>query len=206
MNIMKIVSQPVFVRPVVIIQSTKTWLLGLMLAAGTAVSVRAQGELASGNVAGSGSGPYTYDLTFSNDASATSPIGSIWYAWIPGYFFLPDTPTGSSAPTGWTATIAANSIQFTADSPAYYLLAGQSLSGFSFQATFTPDQLAAAPDSGESVAYLAGLFSDSGDAFNVQPVPEPSAWALLALGAAGWCVAAGRAGFPGRQHVRPIRL
>lgn len=171
------------------LQSPFTWLasatarilLGSVLVFGTATFVHAQGQIASGTISGSGSGPYTYDLTFSDGASATSPIGSVWYSWIPGQFFLPSTPTGASAPAGWTASIVANSIQYVADSPANDIAAGQSLSGFSYQATFSPAQLAAAANSGESVAYSGGIQSDAGNTFTVtvQPVPEPSGRLLL---------------------------
>lgn len=163
-------------------------LLGLLLAAGTVVSVHAQGQLASGTTTGSGGGPYSYSLTFSNAAIATSPIGSVWYAWIPGHFYLPGTPSGAAAPAGWAFNIFGDSIQFTASSPANYITAGQSLSGFSYQAAFSPAQLAAAPNSGQSDAYSAGLFSDSGNIFTVQIVPEPAPVALLASGAIGFCL------------------
>src|ERR1035438_9639397 len=79
-------------------------LLGLMLVSGTATSVHAQGQIASGTISGSGSGPYTYNLSFSNAPSATSPVGSVWYAWIPLHFYLPGPPTSPAAPSGWTAT------------------------------------------------------------------------------------------------------
>jgi len=57
----------------------------------------AQGQVAGGNVSSSGSGPFTYSLSFSDGPNATAPIGSIWCAWVPGGFFLPSTPTGASA-------------------------------------------------------------------------------------------------------------
>jgi hypothetical protein len=162
--------------------ATTRILLGSMLAFGTATFVHAQGQIASGTISGSGSGPYTYDLTFSDGASATSPIGSVWYSWVPGLFFLPGTPTGASAPAGWSATIVANSIQYVANSPADDIAAGQTLSGFSYQATFSPTELAATANSEKSVAYSGGLFSDGGDTFFVQPVPEPSGQLLLLSG------------------------
>ena len=160
-------------------------LLGLMLVAGTATSVHAQGQIASGTISGSGSGPYTYNLSFSDAASSLSPVGSVWYAWVPGFLYLPGVPTSASAPAGWTATISGDSIQFVANSPADYIAPGSSLSGFSYQAAFSPAQLAAAPNSGVSVAYSGGLFSDAGDTFTVETVPEPSTLALLICGATG---------------------
>ncbi len=170
-------------------------LLGLVIAAGTATIVHAQGQLASGTIIGTGSGTYDYTLTFSDAIGATSPIGSVWYAWVPGSFYLPGTPTLASAPNGWTANILNNSVQYVADSSADDIQAGQSLSGFSYQATFSPAELAAAPNSGVSVAYSGGLFSDSGDTFTVQAVPEPSGQTLLILGVIGlW--------FVGRHKLR----
>jgi hypothetical protein len=157
--------------------------LAFVLAAGTANYVHAQGQLPSGTIGSSGSGPFTYDLTFSDAAGATSPIGSVWYSWVPGLFFLPGTPTSATAPAGWTATIFNNSVQFVASSAAADILPGQTLSGFGYQATFSPAQLAAAANSGESDAYSVGLFSDPGVIFTVQPVPEPAGPMLLTAGA-----------------------
>jgi hypothetical protein len=82
-------------------------------------------------------------------------------------------------------------VQFVADSSAFDIAPGSSLSGFSYQAAFSPGQLAAAPNSGVSDAYSGGLFSDSGNIFTVETVPEPATPALLAAGAAvlfaaGW--------------------
>lgn len=162
--------------------------LAFLLAAGTATSVHAQGQIANGTVSGAGSGPYTYSLSFSDAANATAPIGSVWYAWVPGGFFLPAAPTSASAPPGWTANISSQSIQFVASSAANDITAGSSLSGFSYHATFSPAQLAAAPSSGLSVAYSGGLFSDSGNTFTVAAVPEPSTLVLLIPGAIGLCL------------------
>jgi hypothetical protein len=156
--------------------------LTLFLTFGAVSAAFAQGQIASGTVSSTGSGPYVYDLTFSDGVAATSPIGSVWYAWVPGFFYLPGVPTSASAPAGWTATVSANSVQYTANAPADYIQPGQSLSGFSYNATFTPAQLAAAPNSGVSVAYSAGLFSDAGDTFTVQAVPEPSSMSFLGAG------------------------
>ena len=166
--------------------ATVAWriLLGLILTAGTVTTLHAQGQIASGTVSGSGSGPFTYNLTFSAEANSLSPVGSVWYAWIPGYFFLPGVPTSASAPAGWTASVFANSVQFFANSPANAIAVGHSLSGFSYVANFTPAQLAGAPNSGLSVAYAGGIETDPGYTFTVQivQVPEPSTLVLIMAG------------------------
>ena len=172
-------------------------LLGLVLVARIATSVLAQGEIASGTISGSGSGPYTYNLSFSDSPSATSPIGSVWYGWTTSGFFLPGSPTSASAPTGWTAALDGNSVQYTANSSASYIPIGGTLSGFGYHATFSPATLAGTPNSGLSEAYAAGLFTDGGNIFTVQivAVPEPSTLTLLVCGAIGLCLA-------GRRRLR----
>jgi F0F1-type ATP synthase membrane subunit c/vacuolar-type H+-ATPase subunit K len=166
--------------------------LNLLVGLGTASTAYAQGEIASGTISGAGSGPYVYGLTFRDGSGATSTIGSVWYSWVPGFFYLPGTPTSASAPAGWTANISSDSVQYTANSPANYIQPGQSLSGFGYQAAFSPSQLAAAPNSGESVAYSGGLFSDGGDTFTVQAVPEPSAMAFVGTSVLGLALAGRR--------------
>ena len=162
-------------------------LTGLLLAGGAATSAYAQGQMATGLISGSGSGPYNYTLTFDNAANATSPIGSVWYAWTPGQFYLPGTPASASAPAGWTATVSGASVQYVATTGTFDIPPGGSLSGFGYQASFSPAQLAAAPNSGLSVAYSGGLFSDAGVTFDVaiQAVPEPSTLMLACCGLAG---------------------
>jgi len=185
-------------RSISITTSALKTLLIVMLAAGTSFSVRAQGDAPTGTVSGSGTGPYDFVLSFGDGASATAPIGSVWYAWIPGAFYLPAAPTTVSAPAGWTATIAnapsggMSSIKFVASSATDYIMPGHSLSGFGFTATFSPAQLAAAPNSGVSYAYTGALFSDAGQQFTVQAVPEPSTLALLIVGAIGFLLAGRR--------------
>ena len=168
-------------------------LLGLMLVAGTAPSVYAQGQIANGTVSGFGSGPYTFSLTFGDAAGASSPVGSVWYAWYPAaYYYLPGVPTSASAPPGWTANIFANSVQYYANSSAYDIMPGHSLSGFGYEAAFSPAQLASTPLSGTAVAYSGGIESDAGYDFTVSFVPEPSAPMLLITGASALWLASRR--------------
>jgi hypothetical protein len=114
----------------------------------------------------------------------------VWYGWTTSGFFLPGNPTSASAPSGWTAALSGNSVQYTANSPASYIPIGGTLSGFGYHAAFSPAQLAAAPNSGLSEAYAAGLFTDGGNIFTVQivAVPEPSTLTLLVCGAIGLCL------------------
>ena len=173
------------------VRAAGTFFLGLILA-GTTFSVHGQGEIASGTLSSSGSGPFSYSLTFSDAAGATAPIGSIWYSWTattPPFFYLPGTPSSASAPAGWTASILSSSIQFIANSPANDIQPGNSLSGFGFQAIFTPAQVASAAHSGLSVAYSGGIEAppdSAGYTFTVATVPEPSSLALVLAAAGTW--------------------
>jgi hypothetical protein len=164
-------------------------LIAVLLAGVSAGRVWAQGDVPSGTITGSGAGPYTYNLTFSDASSATSPIGSVWYAWIPFAFYLPGTPTTASAPFGWSASVVNNSIEFVSSSSAYDIAPGSSLSGFSYQASFSPATLAGTPNSGLSDAYVGGIESDGGQIFSVNTVPEPSPAAffgVMGLVVFGW--------------------
>lgn len=136
-------------------------------------------------LSGSGSGPFTYQATLTD--TGTTDIGSVWYAWTPGFNYLPSRPTSASGVTaGWTTTIPANSIQFVGGS----LTPGQS-AVFDFTTADSPTALEGTSGGtpiGTSVAYSGGLFSDGGVTFvaNVASAPEPSSLALLAASGAGW--------------------
>ena len=196
-NMMNNALQYNLIRPTGLTTAAGRILFGMVLAVAAATFVHAQGLIAGGTVSGSGSGPYTYNLSFSDAASSTSPVGSVWYAWILGAFYLPGVPTSAAAPAGWTAAVDANSVQFVASSPTNAITAGSSLSGFSYQAAFSPAQLAAAANSGLSVAYEGGIESGASFTFTVQPavVPEPSTLVLLVCGATGLCLV-------GRRRLR----
>ena len=169
---------------------------GLALAlAGASLKVQAQSIIASGDLTGTAAGPdYDYSLTVSDSGAATSPIGSFWFGWVPGEFFLATDPTSASAPTGWSATVVNNSIQFLASSSTYDIAPGGSLSGFGFTSADTPATMAGdAVAAGypttpvtTTVAYGAGFFSSPSDTFVVTVVPEPSSLALLLAGPLYW--------------------
>jgi hypothetical protein len=154
----------------------------LAVAAGLAastISSHAQGESASGTVSGVQSGSdYDYTITLLNTSGSVT-IDGFWYAWVPGEFYLPSDPTSASAPAGWTASIIANSIQYSGGS----LAPGASIN-FSYVATFAPSALTGT--AGFSYVYHSGLDSgpDTGSFLNVQTVaaPEPSSVSLLMAG------------------------
>lgn len=160
--------------------------LGVLLA-GACAGTASAGNVPSGSISGSGSGPYIYDLSFSDSASATSTIGSVWYGWVPPtYDYLPGVPTSASTPTGWNYTISANSIEFYASSSSYYIQPGHTLSGFSYTASYSPATLAADSYAPYSYAYVGPIEGDPGTFFSVTTVvPEPSAAALLGMSALG---------------------
>jgi hypothetical protein len=166
------------------------------LAAATTSSY-AQGIVPSATLVGTpGSGStFDYTLTLNNGASATSSIDSLWYAWIPGYFFLPSVPSSASGgSSGWSASVVAQSIQFQG-SGANAIAPGHSAS-FNFITTASPSALAGnsflGTPIGESFAYVGNVDASPGVEFVVQSVPEPSTLALLGLGSLGCLLAARR--------------
>lgn len=172
------------------------WLLTLCIGGGTA-SV-AFGQIygtATLNGTPNGSGAYNYTIQLKN--TGTTDIGTFWYAWIPGEFYLPTEPSSASAPAGWTATMIqapsaaygypAWSVRYTADSSADYLTAGGILN-FVFSSTDAPATLAGnstqfpAMPIGTSYLYSQGPFAGSSYQLVVETVPEPSVLDLLAAG------------------------
>ena len=159
-------------------------------------AVAGMAQSATGTYTDTPSGPdYTYSLTASDASGAGAPMGSFWFAWVPGKFFLPSVPLSATAPSGWTESIVNHSVQFVAGSSADYILPGSSLSGFTFTTVDTPAEIAGdATSQGypttpvtTSDAYTGGLFSSSGNTFTftASSVPEPSTLALGAMGVAG---------------------
>lgn len=182
-------------------QTSNSTRLALAVAVGLAVSIvagQAQGIVASGTLSGvPGAGnTYDYTLILNNAASATTPIEGFWYAWIPGFFFLPTTPSSASGgASGWSATLFGNSIQY--QGTAGDAIAPGGSATFTFVSADTPATLAGTSSGfpiGDSVAYPGTInFSASApnEEFTVQSVPEPSPRGLIALGAlcglvAGW--------------------
>ena len=153
-------------------------------------------------------GLYNYTLTLNNRSGSTMSIGTFWFGWTEsGYDLMLSKPTVSQTPAGWSASVLGGpysyygytyydgySIEFTSSSS--YLNPGSSLS-FHFTSPDSPLTM-----SGQnsyfgvpvetSVVYSGGPYSDAGDQFMVQTLPEPSMLAFLLLAGAGTCL---------RRHV-----
>jgi hypothetical protein len=133
-------------------------------------------------------GVYQYDLTLNN--TGTTDIGTFWFAWVPGEGFLTSTPTDILSPTGWSdmTTNSGAAIQWI-DSGS--LAEGTSVSGFEFDSTLTPSELAG---EATSFVYIGAPFGDPGFELTATPaqgtVPEPATFMLSALGIA--CAGFGR--------------
>ncbi len=145
---------------------------------------------------------YTYNLSLTNTSTDGSTVGTFWFAWIPHQSYLQSNPISVAAPSGWANGPDSQpvngpfgekgaSIEWQANGSPTFLGAGKTLSGFSFT---TPD----APSSvfGNSVyfpgtpvltstVYSAGPFSDGGNQFIVQVIPEPATLGLFAIGTLG---------------------
>lgn len=151
----------------------------------------------SGQITSITGGPtYTYAMTFADGSSATEPIGTVWFAWVPGEDFLPTSPISETSPSGWKVNAITHggssdgyAIQWEATSAASDIPIGGSLSGFGFTTTDTPSGISGNSPFYPSTpvlttfAYDAGPFSDAGTEFvvNASPVPEPATLAITLL-------------------------
>lgn len=137
-----------------------------------------------------GDGSFQYSLSLTN--TGTTPIGTYWFGWIPGYDLLPDAPTSVSSPAGWTGGQAGDyygvgSVQWvTTSSP---LQPGHTLTGFEFTSPDSPTDLNGTSFGlpvKNSYVYIGAPETDPGFLFQAQTVsaPEPASLFSLATGAA----------------------
>ena len=164
------------------------WALGVLCVAGWGSAARAASS-ASATIQSTQLGPGSseYSLTLKN--TGTTPIGTFWYAWIPGYDLLPSAPTNITSPAGWTGIDAPDyygtaSVQWV--NTASPLLPGQSLSGFTFDTPDSPSVLGGDSIFGlpvnYSYVYIGAPQTDPGALLQPTTVtPEPAGCALLAL-------------------------
>lgn len=158
---------------------------------GTLPAFASEMATAAINATPASGGGYNYNI-FVTD-TGTTPIGTLWFSWVPGAGFLTAVPTNVQSPAGWTEklTNAGAGIQWTTAGSA--IAAGSSLSGFAFTSTETPTQLA--------LPVTVGTFTDPGSVFyiyqgaplaagdpgftsaaTIATTPEPSSFVFMGTG------------------------
>ncbi|HEX3623971.1 MAG TPA: PEP-CTERM sorting domain-containing protein [Verrucomicrobiae bacterium] len=143
------------------------------------------------NYATGAGGVYDYTLTLDN--LGPEEIESLWLGWVPGSFNIA-SPSSPGNNLGWSSTLDGNSIQYLGTSGT--ALASGNSATFTFDSTTTPAQFTAETGkAGDSTAY--GINAANGQlSFSLSPpdtetffltvVPEPSTYAILALGSLGF--------------------
>jgi PEP-CTERM motif len=158
---------------------------------------------ATGSVTATPSGGnYLYTISLHN--TGTTPIETFWFSWLPDHYdFLPSTPTSIVAPTNWTdyveSGVYGKSIEFYDTGSSSPIAGGQTNSSFQFLSPDSPTTMAGAGAfanlpvtysyvySGTPSGPGADPLSASNVIFsmNVTVAPEPTTFALSAVGAIG---------------------
>ena len=123
-------------------------------------------------------GEYQYNITLNNTGMA--PIGVYWFSWVPGAGFLSPQPTNVMSPSGWTEQLTNTGAAILWMSSSSSLAGGGKLTGFSFDSTETPTQLA---------GTFMGMGTGAGDPITTSYVytqlPPPSMISIGTLTADG---------------------
>jgi hypothetical protein len=149
---------------------------------------------ATATISAVSNGP-NFDYTISLTNIGTTDIGTFWFAWTPPgmpteYDFLPSEPFSISQPAGWLGPASPG---FPGYSIEYYNYSGSAIAP-SETATFhftSPDSPATLQGSTfgfpNTTSFIYAGAPEVGSTAQVNPVfvPEPSSYALLALGCAG---------------------
>ena len=177
---------------------TKLIPLGLSLAVAGALaastsSSHAQDVLATGTFTDVAGGGGVFDYTVTLDNTGTEAIQSFWLGWVPGAFEVA-SPTAVGNNLGWTSTVDGNSVQYGGTSGTALGIGDSGT--FTFDSTTTPAAIIAETGrAGESTVYgvndpnqfdlsLAGQSANT-ETFGLTAAPEPSSYAILALGSLG---------------------
>lgn len=134
-------------------------------------------------------GVYDYQITVTD--TGTTAIGTFWFSWIPGAGFMPAAPSSESSPAGWVdaLTNGGKAIQWKATTDL--IEPGDSLSGFSFDSTVTPEQFLGnfpGPGTGAgdpiltTTVYAGAPLVGADDIFVVTETPEPGTLLLTFTG------------------------
>jgi hypothetical protein len=171
-------------------------ILGLVWLSG-AKPLKAGSILATADLTPTKIGPGLYQYSVTLHDTGTTNIGTFWFGWIPGQNFMSTSPTSILSPSSWMDAITHGgpgdgyAIQWVASNPGAALTPGHSLTGFVFDSTMTPAQMAGLSADhpiypvGTSFVYIGAPFGDPGYEFvaTVNPVsatPEPSSLLLMA--------------------------
>jgi PEP-CTERM motif-containing protein len=154
------------------------------------------GSLATADLTPTKIGPSLYQYSVTLHDTGTTNIGTFWFGWVPGQNFMSSSPTSILSPTSWMDAVTHGgpgdgyAIQWVASNPGAALTPGNSLSGFVFDSTMTPSQMAGfstdhpAYPVGTSFVYIGPPFGDPGYQFvatvnEVSTTPEPSSLLLF---------------------------
>lgn len=129
----------------------------------------------------------TYDYTLQvNNAADSEAIGTFWYAWVPGAFYMSTDPGSITPASGWTDSVQTGapngySIEFNTTTA---LQPGNSAI-FTFSSSESPATLQG-EDANDSYVYSGSTaFTGDGEQVTVVAVPEPSSIALMLTGLTG---------------------
>ena len=170
-----------------------------VFAIGAALQLHA-GEAATATYTYTQPTPGTYDYSLTLNNTGTTTIGTFWFSWIPGAGFMSTAPTSINSPAGWSdaVTNAGSALRWVTTTDL--LAPGDSLSGFEFDSTLTPAELAgpfAGPGLGTGdpvdtfFVYIAAPLADPGvegvaSASSSAPEPSTTLLAALAIGLLGY--------------------
>ncbi len=155
----------------------------------------AAAESASATLTSTELSPTSWQYSVTLNDTGTTNLGTLWFAWVPGENFMSSAPTNITSASSWTARTTHGgatdgyAIQWVAGAGAA-LTPGQSVGGFTFDSSMSPQQMAGNspfyPGTPVLTSFVYGgaPFSDAGVQFVVTstPVPEPASAALMGLG------------------------
>ena len=135
----------------------------------------------------------SYRYTIVLEDTGTTPIGALWFSWLPGEGYLPDVPTFTS-PAQWSAQLTDGplpvngfSILWQASSPSAVLSPGQENS-FTFFSTATPAVLFGLstihPPTPVTTSVVYSGVAPIGDSFTLVAIQEPTAVASVSIAVA----------------------